>query len=85
MILQIVVVRDSAADVYGQPNFVTTIGGAIRGFGDEVNNPREGNSLHRHPGDFALWHLGDYNDATAAFNLLPEPRQLTRGVDFVKD
>lgn len=85
MKLKIVVVRDSAADVFGQPNFVTSIGGAVRGFGDEVNNPREGNALHKHPGDFLLFCLGEYDDATAKFNLLDMPEQIARAIDFVKD
>lgn len=84
MILKIVAIRDRAADVFGQPNFVTSIGGAIRSFSDEINNKREGNTLNQHPEDFDLFELGDYDDASASFDLLPQPRQIAIGKDCVR-
>lgn len=82
---KILSVRDSAADVFGQPFYSTSIGAAVRGFGDEVNNPREGNTIHKHPGDFLLFHLGEFDDNTCRFDLLASPEQVARAVDFVKD
>ncbi|WNK13030.1 MAG: nonstructural protein [Microvirus sp.] len=83
MILQVVVIRDSAAAVYGQPQYVASIGSAIRGFGDEVNRSAADNSFFRHPEDFILYHVGTYSDDFAKFTLFDEPVQLARAVDLV--
>lgn len=80
----VVVVRDSAAVVYGVPMFVGSIGAAIRSFSDEVQNPREGNMLNKHPEDFELYHLGDYDDAVAEFMTEGPPKLLIRGQDCRK-
>lgn len=84
MILKIVCIRDTAADVFGMPNFVASLGGALRSFGDEVNRKEQGNQLNGHPEDFILYELGEYDDSTAVFKLLEQPRQLARAVDLVK-
>lgn len=82
MKLFIIAVRDRAADVFGQPNFVLTIGGAIRGFSDEV---RKGEGvMSKHPEDFDLYHLGTYDDSNATFELLERPRQIAIGIDCVE-
>lgn len=76
-------IRDSAADVYGVPMFLAALGQAIRGFQDEVQNPREGNMLNKHPEDFELYHVGAYDDATCEFTT-ETPRLLIRGLDCRK-
>lgn len=60
MILQIVAIRDRAADAFQQPWFVHTIGQAIRAFGDEIN--RKDSPAGQHPDDYDLYHLGSYDD-----------------------
>lgn len=80
MKLHIIVVRDSGADVFGQPQFVPSLGNATRAFGDQVNSKDSG-VLYNHPEDFALYVLGEFDDNTAEFDLLPQPRQLVRGQD----
>lgn len=77
-------VRDSAADCYNRPFFVASAGVAVRSFGDEVQRAAEDNAMNRHPEHFELWELGVYDDATAAFELLPKARSLARASDFVK-
>lgn len=66
MKLQIIALRDIKANVYGQPMFVPNIGAAIRNFGDQVQDPNSG-PLHKHPEDFELWHLGEYDDNDGSF------------------
>lgn len=80
MKLQIIVVRDSAAESYGQPQFVLSLGHATRAFGDQVNS-QEAGPLRDHPEDFILYHLGEFDDGTAQFDLLGQPRQLVRAQD----
>lgn len=81
MKLQIVVVRDRAADVFGQPFYVHTVGMAIRNFSDEINRADDKNPLYKHPADFDLYYLGEYDDAGATFDIGP-PRQIAVGKDL---
>lgn len=80
MKLQIICVRDSGADCFGQPQFVPSIGNATRAFGDQVNSKDSG-VLGTHPEDFILYHLGEFDDNSGEFDLLAQPRQLVRGQD----
>lgn len=80
----VVTIFDSAAQVYSQPQFVASLGGFVRGFSDEVNTPRDGNQLHRHPGDFHLYELGFFDDNAGSFDMHDKPRLVTRAVDVVK-
>jgi hypothetical protein len=69
MKLVIVVIRDIVANVYAQPQFVASLGGTIRGFGDEINRAAEDNPLYKHPEDFEMFTLGVYDDSDASFEL----------------
>lgn len=80
---KIVAIRDRAADVFGQPIFVANHGTAIRSFGDEINNKREGNALALHPEDYDLYSLGEFDDAEGSFEAT-RPTQIAVGKDYVK-
>lgn len=84
MIYIVLSVRDRAADCFGQPFFSVSKGGAIRGFGDEVNRKAENNALASHPEDFDLYELGTFDDQTATFACLDKPRQVAVGKDLVR-
>lgn len=77
-------VRDSSADVFGVPMFLGSRGQAIRSFSDEVQRVADNNIMNRHPSDFELFFIGEFDDAQASFDLLPEPKSLIRGIDCVK-
>lgn len=81
---QIVSVRDRAADCFAVPQFVASIGGWIRAFGDEINRKADNNQLAAHPEDFDGFHLGEYDDASAEFVLFERPRQIAIGKDLVR-
>lgn len=84
MIYQIIAICDRAAVVYGVPSFVASVGGAIRGFADEVNRKDDNNMFYKHPEDFDMYHVGTYDDSNCSFSLLEEPRQIARGKDLVR-
>lgn len=84
MKIQIVSVRDSAADAFMNPFFVQTTGMAIRSFRDEVNRHAEGNIIASHPGDFELFHLGDFDQTSGLFQLFERPVMLIRAKDCVE-
>ena len=80
---KIVAIRDRALDAFGQPAFVASTGQAIRSFGDEINNKREGNALSQHPEDFDLYFLGIYVDEDGSFECV-RPQQIAVGKDLVR-
>lgn len=82
MILKIVAVRDAAVDAFMTPIFVHHVGAAIRQFGDEVKKPNS--AFSGHPGDFELFELGEFDDSTGSATMLPMPRSISRGADFVE-
>ena len=61
---KIVAIRDRAIDTFGVPVFVASTGAAIRSFSDEVNRKDDNNNLSKHPEDFDLFLLGEYDDQT---------------------
>lgn len=77
----IVCVRDRAADVYGVPQFVNSLGSAIRSFGDEINRSAENNAFYNHPDDFDLYSIGTYDDQTCDF-VCGVPKQVAVGKDL---
>lgn len=83
---KIVCVRDRAIDTFGQPVFVANLGGAIRSFGDEVKRPsteERPNQMNKHPEDFDLFYVGEFDDQTGVFDGLVRPEQIAIGKDYV--
>jgi hypothetical protein len=83
MKLNIVVIRDSVAGVWAQPQFVTSLGGFVRGFGDECQKT-DNNALASHPEDYEVFHVGQYDDSTCSFELFPQPVSIAHGSNYRK-
>ncbi|WNK14542.1 MAG: nonstructural protein [Microvirus sp.] len=81
--LQICAVYDSKAKVFGRPFFTPHLAQAIRGFQDEVNNP-EGGDLNKHPEDFDLYHLGEFEESTGSFDNAQRPSILCTAASLLK-
>jgi hypothetical protein len=79
MKLVLCTVKDRAADAYGRPMFVPSVGVAIRSFSDEVNRQDPDNQLNNHPDDFDLYELGEFDDNTGLFDLHEQPKLLSLG------
>ena len=79
MKLVLCTVKDRAADAFGRPMFVPSVGVAIRSFSDEVNRKDPDNQLHNHPDDFDLYELGEFGDNTGFFALHDQPKLLSLG------
>ena len=81
MKLHAVAIRDIKANVFAQPYFVSSIGGAVRAFGDECQRAEKDNLMYKHPGDFELYKIGEYDDATG--ELIPLPKeQIANGSNY---
>lgn len=62
--LVIIAVHDRQLDSYLRPFVAQSIGQAIRSFRDEVN--RTDSDLNKHPEDYTLFHIGNYDEQTGA-------------------
>lgn len=82
MSYKIVIVRDIKANVYGNPMFVNSLGGAIRSFGDEIAK-EDGNPFALHPEDYELYYFGDFDEVEGEFKI-KKPEQLALGSNFKK-
>lgn len=83
MQLYMLTVRDIKADSYGQPFFSTSIGQAVRSFGDEINRAAQDNLLYQHPDDFELFHIGLFDTDTAGVEAFP-PKSVALGSSYKK-
>jgi hypothetical protein len=81
MISVIVSVKDSAAEAYGRPMYLQSLGVAIRSFTDEVNREDKDNQLFNHPDDFDLYELGVFDDSIGKYELRDNPTVIVRGKD----
>lgn len=79
----ILAVRDRAVDAFMRPIFVAAVGVGLRSFQDEVNRVAQDNLMHTHPEDYDLYELGQWDDSTGRFVLLPEPRMVAIGKQMV--
>lgn len=66
MIMKIFCVRDSAVEAFMQPFFAPTNAAAIRSLTQAVNDPNH--EFSKHSKDYALYHLGDFDDASGIVN-----------------
>lgn len=62
--LKICAIKDRQLDSFITPFPMQSLGQAIRGFRDEVNNPQS--DLHKHPEDYELYHIADFDQDTGA-------------------
>lgn len=79
MKLKIFSVRDSAMDAYARPFFTPTVALAARSFRDEVNRPDS--EMSKHPADYELFELGEYDEDSGKFVNAESPRSIVRGSD----
>lgn len=76
-------VYDSAMEAYMRPFFCATVGMAIRSFGDEVNRVAEDNPLNKHPADYSLHCLAEFDEGTGEF-AREAARPLVKAVEVLK-
>lgn len=83
MKMQMFTVLDTKSDYYHNPFLARTKGEAIRMFADTVQDK---NTLFaKHPADFVLFHLGEFDNATCDFDLFAAPVSIGKAVEFVAD
>lgn len=80
MKLIVTAVRDSAVNAYMPPFYSRHLGEAMRSFGDLVRS--SDSAVSRHPTDFHLFLLGEYDDTTGLFTT-SEPQRMASAVEFL--
>lgn len=83
MITQVFSVYDQRASVYLPPMYMQNKGFALRSFEDAIND--QSHQFARHPGDYTLVHLGEFDDCSGKFSLLDMPNILINGLECVKN
>jgi len=84
MLVQIFAIYDSKAESYLQPFFSQTRGSAIRAFTDSVNDTTGESQFAKHPEDYTLFHLGEFDDQNAKLTENATPISLGVAIEFKK-
>lgn len=82
MILQVFSVYDTKAEAFMPPVYMHSKGEMIRSFSDAANDSSSG--IAKHPADYVLFHLGEWDNSTALYSFLKAPANLGCAVEFVQ-
>lgn len=82
MQLRIYSIRDSKGEIYNPPFFNKTHGEAERNFRDLANDKQT--TVGRHPEDYDLYYLGEYDDQTGKLASVDTPQHIVKAVNLVK-
>lgn len=83
MTLRVYTVFDSKIGTYMRPFVMQTKGEALRSWVDIVNDPQT--QFNKHPEDFTLFEIAEYDDATGKFTNHPTPVSLGLALEFLKN
>ncbi|UDN67704.1 nonstructural protein [robinz microvirus RP_97] len=80
----LVAVRDEAVQAFGNPWCAQTVNMALRHFGDACGNPDDNNQWRKHPQDFFLYQVGEFENTTGVLSVLEIPVRLGSASEFVR-
>jgi len=80
MVHLIFTVYDSKAELYLPPFYNQTKGQAVRAFQDTVN--KKDHPFNKHPEDYTLFFLGNYEDTSAKYDLENTPISLGKAIEY---
>lgn len=83
MIHQVLSVFDMKARAFAAPFYVPAVLVGVRSFTAACRDPES--LLFKFPGDYALFHLGSFDDLVGVFSQLPQPENLGLAANFVED
>lgn len=75
-------VRDAKTTLFGNPFCAITHADAQRSFVAGTNNPQS--MVCQFPEDFALWHIGEYDQETGILTKFDQPVHMLNAIDLVK-
>lgn len=71
MKLQVMAVLDLKAHAFSNPFYIAHEDLAVRAFVEAARTP--GNSIYKYPEEHQLYHLGEFDDNSGRFTMLPQP------------
>lgn len=81
-VLKICTFRDSKAAAFGPLMCFNTLGLAARAFEQAVQDPQT--LISRHPSDFSMWELGEFDNVEGTFKIHNVPINLGGADQYVK-
>lgn len=75
-------VYDSKVESYGVPFPADTVAQGVRDFTDAVNDSKT--MFCKHPEDYSLFVLGEFDGSNGSLAALPAPRQVITALECVK-
>nr|QJB20537.1 MAG: nonstructural protein [Microvirus sp.] len=81
MKLKVFSIRDAKVEAFMQPFFSQTTGSGIRLFTDSIEGPQNGFS--KHPEDYALFELGEFDQETGLLSPHPQPKSLGGAMEYM--
>lgn len=73
---------DSKAEAFNTPIFLPAKGQATRTFEDQVND--ESSPFNKHPGDYTLFLIGEFDTDTGLLTPLSTPTSLGLAAEYLK-
>lgn len=73
---------DGRLGVYMQPFFMLHRGQAVRSWHDICTDPDS--MMAKHPADFVLYELGEFDDVEGVFTQLPQKNQIASALEVVR-
>lgn len=80
--MKVFCVYDSAAEAYALPFFQKSTGEAVRGFSTAAKDPQS--QLSKHPADFTLFEIGEYNELTGEISMLQAHKNLGKALEYTQ-
>lgn len=80
-VLKVFSVFDSGVGAYMRPFYDVARGAALRSFCDIAQDTTS--AIGKHPQDFTLFELGEYDDSNATFNLHKTPVSLGLAIEML--
>jgi len=75
--MKVCAIYDAKAEAWLTPLFFQAVGQALRSFGDAVN--QNDSDFGKHPEDYTLFLLGDFDNQTGVLSVQPTPVALALG------
>ena len=81
MNLKMYSIYDDQAQAYVTPFFMQNDGLAIRAFSDNTN-AKDDNNIAKHPEQFSLYQVGEWNDKKGLVEPLEQPRFMYKAIEL---
>jgi len=78
--MKVFAVYDGAVKQYCRPFHLISVAEALRGWMDVVNDPKT--DFYKHPADYTLFHVAEYDESTGQFTNLHTPEALGTALRF---